>query len=279
MRQYVVQETSAEYRSGVVNFKTKQRGLNMKSEVIKITPSLAEHFLSKNVLNRNISHALVAKYASDMENGDWELTHQGIAFYDDGSVADGQHRLLSIIKSGVTIFMMVTHGLKKETSLGIDVHRPRSISDAIKIGGFSDWIDGKHIAIANLIADRKLTSTETIDLLNKMEGSIKFATTHLTSKRFLTNSSSYGAVALAHHNFVDPVILERFCKVFISGFSENKLDTSVIKLRDEFLRSPSNSREIKVEKLLKCQRVILALLKNDPINRVVAPKELIWNLY
>jgi len=251
----------------------------MKSEVIKLTPSLAEHFLSKNLLNRNISHALVAKYASDMENGDWELTHQGIAFYDDGSIADGQHRLLAIIKSGVTILMMVTHGLKKETSLGIDVHRPRSVSDAIKIGGFSDWIEGKHISVANLIADKTLTSTETIDLLNKMEESIKFAMTHLSSRRYLTNSSSYGAVALAHYNYVDVGILERFCKVFISGVSENKLDSSVIRLRDDFLKNPSNRRSIKIEKLFKCQRVILALVQNEQINRVIAPRELIWNIH
>lgn len=250
----------------------------MKSEMIKITPSLAEHFLSKNTLNRNISHGLVNKYATDMENGNWETTHQGIAFYEDDTVADGQHRLLAIIKSRTTIPMMVTYGLKKESSLGIDVHRPRSIVDGIKIGGFSDWIDFKHIAIINTIANRKrLTSTETIAWLEKFENSVKFATTHLSSKRYLTNASSQAGVAIAHYHKVDEAILSHFCKVFLSGISESKLDSSIIKLRDDFLNNPSQSHGVKIEKFYKTQRVILALCNGEVLVRLVTPKEPIWS--
>jgi UDP-N-acetylmuramoylalanine-D-glutamate ligase len=108
----------------------------MKSELIKVTPSLAEHFLSKNRVNRTISHHKVNDYANLMQRGKWSLTHQGIAFYEDDSIADGQHRLLAIIKARATVPMMVTYGLEKESSLAIDYHRPRSIVDGIKIGGF-----------------------------------------------------------------------------------------------------------------------------------------------
>jgi len=249
----------------------------MRSELVKITPSLAEHFLSKNTLNRNVSHALVTKYANDMENGNWKLTHQGIAFYDDDSVADGQHRLLGIIKARATIPMMVTYGLKKESSLGIDYHRPRSIVDGIKIGGFSDWIDFKHIALINTIAEgRRLTSVESIAWLEKMKDGAQFATTHLSSRRYLTNSSSQAGVAIAHHNGVDQAVLERFCTVFLNGVTENKSEASIIKLRDEFLGNPSQSRSVKVEKFYKTQRVISALSKGEVLNRLVTPKEPIW---
>ena len=103
----------------------------MRSELIQITPSLAEHFLSKNRVNRTISHHKVAQYADLMQRGKWSLTHQGIAFYEDDSVADGQHRLLAIIKARATVPMMVTYGLEKESSLAIDYHRPRRIIDGI----------------------------------------------------------------------------------------------------------------------------------------------------
>jgi hypothetical protein len=249
----------------------------MKSEVIKITPSLAEHFLSKNILNRNISHALVNKYATDMESGNWEITHQGIAFYEDDTVADGQHRLLAIIKSRTTVSMMVTYGLKKESSLGIDIHRPRSIVDGIKIGGFSDWIDFKHIALINTIANRKrLTSVETISWLKKLEQSVKFATTHLSSKRYLTNASSQAGVALAHYNKVDEALLSHFCKVFLNGVAESKFDTSIIKLRDEFLNNPSQSHGVKMEKFYKTQRAIIAVANGEVLTRLITPKEPIW---
>jgi hypothetical protein len=252
----------------------------MKSEMINISPSLAEHFLSKNILNRNISHALVNKYATDMENGSWEVTHQGIAFYDDDTVADGQHRLLAIIKARATVPMMVTYGLKKESSLGIDVHRPRSIVDGIKIGGFSDWIDFKHVALINTIANKssrkRMTSVEVISWLKKLEDSVKFAMTHLTNKRYLTNTSSQAAVVLAHYHKIDEELLSHFCKVFLSGIAESKLDTSIIRLRDDFLNNPSQCHGVKMEKFYKTQRVILALHNKEVLNRVVTPKEPIW---
>jgi hypothetical protein len=249
----------------------------MKSELVKVTPSLAEHFLSKNTLNRNISHSLVTKYSNDMSNGNWRLTHQGIAFYNDDSVADGQHRLLAIIKARATIPMMVTYGLEKESSLGIDYHRPRSIVDGLKIGGFSDWIDFKHIALINTIAERKrLTSVESIAWLEKIKDSVQFATAHLSSKRYLTNSSSQAGVAIAHYNGVDQALLERFCNVFLNGVTENKHESSIIKLRDEFLSNPSQGRAVKIEKFYKTQRVIFALLRKETITRLIAPKESIW---
>lgn len=250
----------------------------MKSEYIKVTPSLAEHFLSKNTLNRNISHRLVNKYANDMTNGDWQLTHQGIAFYDDDSVADGQHRLLAIVKARATITMMVTYGLSKGSSLGIDFHRPRSIVDGIKIGGFSDWIDFKHIALINTVAEgRKLTSVETIAWLEKMKDSVCFATSHLSARRYLTNSSSQAAVALAHYNKIDEALLERFCNVFIKGITQVKPESSIIKLRDDFFGNPSQSRSDKIEKFYKAQRVISAFSKGEVLVRLVTPKEPIWS--
>jgi len=249
----------------------------MRSELIQITPSLAEHFLSKNRVNRTISHHKVAQYADLMQREKWSLTHQGIAFYEDDSVADGQHRLLAIIKARATVPMMVTYGLEKESSLAIDYHRPRSIIDGIKIGGFSDWIDFKHIALINTIADtRRLTSDESVAWLEKMKDSVQFATAHLSSKRYLTNSSSQAGVAIAHYNGVDQALLERFCNVFLNGVTENKYESSIIKLRDEFLSNPSQGRAIKVEKFYKTQRVIFALLRKEILNRLVTPKEPIW---
>jgi hypothetical protein len=249
----------------------------MKSEVINITPSLAEHFLSKNINNRNVSRSLVNKLTNDMMNGNWQSTHQGIAFYEDDILADGQHRLLAIVQSRSTIPMMVTYGLKRESALGIDYHRPRSIVDGIKIGGFSDWIDFKHIALINTIAEgRRLTTVESIDWLTRMKDSVQFATTHLTSKRYLVNSSSQAAVALAHYNKVDEDLLNRFCKVFLTGIMEQKKDASIIRLRDDFLSNPSQSHGIKVEKFYKTQRVIFAFSKGEILTRLITPKEPIW---
>jgi hypothetical protein len=121
-----------------------------------------------------------------------------------------------------------------------------------------------------------LTSVESIAWLEKMKEGVQFATAHLTSRRYLTNSSSQAAVALAHHNKIDEALLERFCNVFLNGVTENKSESSIIKLRDDFLGNPSQSHGVKVEKFYKTQRVISAFSKGEVLNRLITPKEPIW---
>ena len=123
----------------------------MKTVTEVITPDKAKSLLSRNTTNRNLSANLVAKYAKQMRSGEWSLTHQGIAVYDDGELADGQHRLNAVIASGCDVVMQVTYGLSHESGCDIDVHRARNLSDSIKIGGLSDWIDKDVIAIVRKV--------------------------------------------------------------------------------------------------------------------------------
>lgn len=250
----------------------------MRTELTTITPAMAEAYLGKNLINRNISERLVSKYAADMENGNWGVTHQGIAFYKDGTLADGQHRLRAIIKARKTVKMMVTVGLLKETSIDIDAGRPRSMSDGIKIGGLSDWIDSRHIAMINLISSpKRLTATEVINWLNGMEDAAKFAVTHLsTNKRNLTNSAIHSAIALAHFYGEDPEALAHFCKVFLNGFPEHKKDVIIIRLRDDFFNNPNGGGSGKRDRYFKAMRAVQIYTKGENIKRLVLPQEAVW---
>lgn len=251
----------------------------MKTEVVRITPSMAEHYLSKNVLNRSISRPLIEKYAYDMENNNWVLNHQGIAFYEDGTIADGQHRLLSIIKSRKTIPMMVTTGVKKPAAITIDVGRKRSVSDGIHIGGFSDWITQRHIALINQIADpKRLTPKETVEWLDGMKSSAQFAVDVLrSSKRALVNSTLHAAMALAHfYNPEKEEMLKRFAEVYMDGMANNKKELSAIKLRDEFMSNTRNGASYRKDKFLKAQRALQAFLDGEVLSRLVKPKVDIW---
>ena len=250
----------------------------MRTELVTITPSMAEAYLGKNLMNRNVSERLVNKYAEDMANGNWGITHQGIAFYKDGTLADGQHRLRGIIKSGKTIRMFVTRGLEKKTSIDIDAGRPRSMVDGIKIGGLSEWIDARHIAMINLIASpRRLTTTEVIKWLNGMEDAAKFSISHLsTNKRNLTNSAIHAAIALAHFYGEDPEQLAHFCNVFLSGFPESKKDVIIIKLRDDFFNNPNGGGSGKRDRFYKAMRAIQIFTSGEVVKRLVLPQEPVW---
>lgn len=104
----------------------------MKTTSEYVSPSIAEGWLQKNTCNRPISVAHVGKLAATMTAGHFLHTHQGIAFYDDGYLADGQHRLRAVVKSGCTILMNVTRGVERTASDAIDQQsRGRSLSDSL----------------------------------------------------------------------------------------------------------------------------------------------------
>lgn len=73
----------------------------------QITPAIAKAWLMRNDVNRNIRPSKVRLYAKIMRDGYWRPTHQCIAFDASDRLIDGQHRLTSIVETGVTVWMYV----------------------------------------------------------------------------------------------------------------------------------------------------------------------------
>ena len=103
------------------------------SSVEKITPELACEYLEKNTNNRTIRSGRINELSGAMLRGEWMLTHQGIAFAKNGELIDGQHRLFAVVKSGVTVEMMVTRGCAPETFKALDLHSKRTASDIFHV--------------------------------------------------------------------------------------------------------------------------------------------------
>lgn len=72
-------------------------------------------------------------YVRELEHGEFELTHQGIAIAEDGSLVDGQHRLLAIEKSGISARMAVIFNAPRSSK--IDRGRNRRDQDALYMSG------------------------------------------------------------------------------------------------------------------------------------------------
>lgn len=100
-----------------------------------ITPEKADEYLSLNSGNRLLRKSHIAKLAAEMKQGNWQCTHQGIAFNDKGILVDGQHRLHAVKMSGVCVEMQVTRGVKTpdHLSLKIDLSARRSTGDLLKM--------------------------------------------------------------------------------------------------------------------------------------------------
>lgn len=150
----IVKNVLAVEKSGAAA--TVEKGV--RSQWMDVTPEMAARWLKNNFRNRPMSEHVIKAYATDMKNGVWHPTHQGIAFNDADALIDGQHRLMAIVRAKVTVRMMVTFGLKSKiagsdmtTMDCVDRGRTRSVADQLKIQhGLKDG--GKIAQVASALA-------------------------------------------------------------------------------------------------------------------------------
>lgn len=100
-----------------------------------ITPERAQLYLEHNGRNRPIRPSRVHELASSMLRGEWHLTHQGMAFDEDGVLLDGQHRLLAVIEAGVPVQMLVARQADAASFSVLDIGSRRMASDMLAIYG------------------------------------------------------------------------------------------------------------------------------------------------
>lgn len=103
--------------------------MKMVMNVETITPEIAESYLSKNIKNRKLSKSWTKTISSRITRGEWILSHQGIAFDQNGKLCDGQHRLSAIIESGRAIDVAVFRNVPNEAFGVLDQGKKRTMAD------------------------------------------------------------------------------------------------------------------------------------------------------
>lgn len=105
-----------------------------KCDLVTITPEFAAKLLATNYeKQRNLRKRLVAKYASDMEEGRWNSDTGMIIVDSMGRLIDGQHRLAAVVNAGVSIDMWVMVGADTGAFELIDGGAMRKIADVIPV--------------------------------------------------------------------------------------------------------------------------------------------------
>lgn len=110
----------------------------MKMKLETITPEKAAAMLRGNVRNRPVRPTRVDYYASEMAAGRWMTTSETIGITDDGRVVDGQHRLLAIQQSGVTLDMWVAYGVPMAAQDVTNFNAPRTLGDQLSLDGMQN---------------------------------------------------------------------------------------------------------------------------------------------
>ena len=257
----------------------------MQSVEMLITPSQATEWLeTKNTRNRKLSMKRAAMYASDITNGKWRKTHQGIAFYDDGILADGQTRLKAVEIANMPVSMLVTFGLPESASLGIDSHRMRSTANQIEIDGKSTWIGKGEVATARTLLRASgrpdnMSTSQIIDYCESKKESILFAVDNLrTNSRSITPAAIKAAVSSAFAN-ESTSSLQNFCNVLTTGIMKAETEVAAIRLRERLLQDGSAMQATsagRIEAFMLTQKAIKAFCLGQNIKRLIAPNSLIY---
>lgn len=105
----------------------------MKTELRMVTPAVARSWLKHNTDNRPLRPNIVEGFHIAYSRGEWQPTHQGIAFAKNGRLLDGQHRLtfISQLPDGSTVPINVTTDLDESAFLAIDQGFRRTTSDVL----------------------------------------------------------------------------------------------------------------------------------------------------
>jgi hypothetical protein len=255
----------------------------MVTTVETITPELANAYLEANKKNRAIRWHNVAKYASDMRAGNWKLTHQGIGFYADGSLADGQHRLKAIVEADVAVKMNVTRGLDRSAGTTLDIHGPRNDVDLMSNLDIGSQVDRYVVAVANAM---RSNGTSPNGRSSRQEG-LRFIVRHLEAIKFAiaaartaeARSSVFrGVVARAFYT-VDHQILCRFSEVVATGQSAGNHESAAVAIRNVAVRgNVLSSSAQRAAYNLKIQNALQAFICGKPLSKVHEAKEVIFLL-
>lgn len=257
----------------------------LSTSIVNVTPATARTWLKKNLLNRNLRDDTVAKYARDMKEGNWETTHQGIAFYDDGTLADGQHRLHAVVKADVPVKFVVTHGIPRHAGQVIDQNAPRLTHDAIRIGGGPDWIERDIVATVRFVLgkmgdDSKPRSVpEVVDYCVRYAENLRFANELTTvKKRNVTSAGIVSCYFCALQAGEPQEKVRRFSEIMYTGEIKGPYENPAIRLR-EFLISEGARAWVggnRVQTAKKVQRAIQLFCEGKPINKLYMPETFVY---
>jgi hypothetical protein len=250
----------------------------MKESEELITPKLAEKYLNRNTSNRPLRTGHAEQMQADMEAGNWTYCNTSIAFYEDGSLADGQHRLWAIVNSGIARRFRIVRDLPRAQAANIDTNVPRTAVDVARIHGIDPEVSNAIAAIARGIEEgqpsqkllRKRTITESLVIIAKHRAAAHWVSKNIPPARGMHNAAVLSAIGRAYYVEKEKERLAFFGKVLAKGFVETNDDTAAVALRNYLLNklqkkmTPSDSQNWR-DTFLKTQNAIFNFMRHKPL--------------
>lgn len=109
----------------------------MITEVRTITPEDAAELLNRNVGNRPPKGGAIKRYAADMRAGRWILNGEAIILRKDGTMLNGQNRLMACIRARTPFTTLVVSDVSDEAMDTIDIGMGRTLADQLHWRGIT----------------------------------------------------------------------------------------------------------------------------------------------
>ena len=235
----------------------------MDVKIETVTPERAEAWLNANKNNRKLRDGVVEQYQSDMEKGCWTQCTAPIAFYEDGDLADGQHRLFAVVYSGKSQRFSIMRGLKREDGLNIDTGLTRTVVDNGRISGMDHGLSNELVAIARAVhmgsaTAGRMSNAEKLAIVSEHREAAQWAVSNGPKGKNIRNSVVQGAIARAWYWEPDKDKLRWFCDVLSDGFSQGDHESAAVCLRNYMLERAgvASSSAMWVDTFYKAQAAI-----------------------
>ncbi len=255
--------------------------MSIKITLENVSVQKAEDWLNKfNKTNRSLRQGVVEQYAADMKAGKWTQCVDPIVFYDDGELADGQHRLYAVIESDMTQTFSVMRGLDRASGLNIDTGLGRTVTDNGRISGQDTGLSNNLVAVARAVVTGmasagRASNAQKLEMVNAVREGAEWAISHMPHAKNVCNSATLGAIARAYYWEADKDRLDRFCKVLGNGFGEGDADTAAIAMRNYMLTNAgyASSTTMWRDTFLKCQNAIDYFMKRKKLTVIKTVKD------
>lgn len=244
--------------------------------VMLVTKEIADKWLNENPCNRDLRPGIVEKYASDLRAGRWTQCNVAIAWYADGELADGQHRLYAISETGISMMCIVMRGLPRSAGLNIDTGLTRTLVDNAKISGSDPDLSHMLISVARAIefgrrGDQALSNSARLEFIQKHREAATWAIANGPSGRMVRNAVTLAAVGRAWYVEKDHLEkLARYGQVLGGAFTEGRSESAAVAMRNYIVGKAgiAISPPMWVDTFWKVQNTISYFMRGTPLTVV-----------
>jgi len=258
----------------------------MNTKLTTVTPAMAAEMLKRNTGNRKIRMAHVNRLKAEILGGRWLVTHQGIAFAEDDSLLDGQHRLMAIEAAGKSVQILVTTGVQKHHNGDLNINA-MDVIDCGKSRSTTDQLHLLHgvtntnivVGALNMIGSQlmggsrfvpSLSVGQAVKLLDIYGNSIELFIPMAGRSKLWRKSAIIGALAVAHR--IAPNSSEHFMKQLCSGSGIGAGDP-VYALRESLIAFPMGSTQVdRVNLFLRVTQALYNTIQEVPVKSAKVSK-------